>query len=52
MGEQMSADSIAGDVIDHEWGVSGERKHGLFFAFWHRRCAGIESASRQQPLQD
>ena len=27
--------SLAGDVIDHEQSLSGERKHGTFFAFWN-----------------
>ena len=28
-------DSLAGDVIDHEQSLSGERKHGTFFACWN-----------------
>ena len=28
-------DSIAGDVIDYEQSITGEGKHGTFFAFWN-----------------
>merc|ERR1711924_174995 len=34
-GRSCVGDSICGDVIDFDQSVSGERKHGLFFAWWN-----------------